>query len=366
MREFLRWFDARGDLRAVCVFRIFAGPLAFVHLWPFASDLLDGTYYRDAFYVPWFAHYPEPSKPVYGVLIALGMLAAAAMSVGFWSRLATRTCFAVVTYNFFLSETFFHHNRAFLLIFLGGLSLVPSGDSVSIDALLRRTPPPPRPLWPLWLWRAEACVPYIASSTSKLIDPEWFAGIITWDRVERYRAAYHGILPGPLLDFAASPQLHFWLAKLVIALELCVGIGLWIARTRYLAVWLGLVFHVMVQLSAEIQVFSLLGVCGLLIWTTPRIRQRRLLLRLDLPEGRRWQSWVRRLDWLARFEVRAADGGGDVLTLIERDGSRWTGRAAKLRVLSRFPITAGVALPLIGFELFHARPAPKLSGAPAA
>src|SRR5205085_5912309 len=50
MQVFLRWFDARGDMRAVCLFRICAGPLVLVHLWPFASDALSGTYYRDSFY----------------------------------------------------------------------------------------------------------------------------------------------------------------------------------------------------------------------------------------------------------------------------------------------------------------------------
>jgi hypothetical protein len=328
MRAFLRWFEARGDMRAVSLFRIGAGPLAIAHLWPFARDVLHGTYYRESFYVPWFAHYPEPSRPVYGALIALGMLAAAAMSFGLWSRLAARTCFAVVTYNFFLSETFFHHNRAFLLIFLGGLSLTHCGDHLSLDARFARMRPPPR----------------------KLFDPDWFAGIVTWDRVERYRAAYAHVLPPAWLDLAANPHLHFWLAKGVIALELSVGIGLWFARTRYLAAWLALVFHGMIQLTAEIQVFSLLGIAGLLIWVTPRTRQRRLLLRLDTPSGLRWQRWLKRLDWLGRFELRAADGG-EVLTLIERDGRRYVGRAARLRVLARLPLCAPFALPCIGFDL---------------
>ena len=341
-------FDERGDLRGVCLFRIFAGPLAIAHLWPYCRLALHGHYYRDGFYVPWFAHYPEPSLHVYAALLALGVVSAAALSVGLWTRVTSRVCFGVVAYHFFLSETFFHHNRAFLLIFLGGLALCPCADQLTLF-------PPNKPqlqrlLWPLYLWRAEACVPYLASSTSKLLDPEWFAGIVTWDRVERYRHLAEGRVPSALLDLASSPALHAVLAKATIALELTVGLGLWFARTRYLAVWLAVVFHVLVQLSAEIQVFSVLGVCGLAIWTTPRARDRRVLLRLDTPVGQRWRRRLHYLDWLARFESLAADGGDD-LTLIERDGTRYTGRAARLHLFARLPLTAFFALPLLGFEL---------------
>jgi hypothetical protein len=227
------------------------------------------------------------------------------------------------------------------------------GDSLSLDALRRGAAVGDRPLWPLWLWRAEACVPYLASSISKLLDPDWFAGIVTWDRVVRYRHLAEGRVPASLLDLAASASLHAWLAKAVIALELSVGLGLWFVRTRYLAVWLAVVFHGLVQVSAEIQVFSVLGVCGLAIWTTPRTRDRQVLLRLDTAAGRNWQRWLLRLDWLARFEVIAADGGGNThpLSLIERDGRLWTGRSARLRILARLPLSAFFALPWLGFEL---------------
>lgn len=340
-------FDERGDLRGVCLFRIFAGPLAIAHLWPYCRLALRGHYYRDGFYVPWFAHYPEPSLPVYTALLAIGVLSAAALSFGLWTQLTSRLCFGVVAYHFFLSETFFHHNRAFLLIFLGGLALCPCGDQLTLfppDAPRRD-----RPLWPLYLWRLEACVPYLASSTSKLFDPEWFAGVVTWDRVERYRHFAEGRVPSALLDIASSAALHAVLAKATIALELSVGLGLWFSRTRYVAVWLAVVFHVLVQLSAEIQVFSVLGVCGLLIWTTPRARDRRVLLPLATPQGRRWQRLLSYLDWLARFEITAADGGDD-LTLIERDGTRYTGRAARIRLFARLPLTAFFALPLLGLN----------------
>ena len=341
-------------MRGPALFRVCAGPLVALHLWPFLRSALHGHYYRDSFYVPWFAHYPELSLPGYTALLWLGMSAAVALSMGFGARTASWLCTAIVAYNFFLSETFFHHNRTFLLVFLAGLSLTDATDQLSIDAYLRRAPAPLRPLWPLWLWRLEACVPYLASSISKLLDPDWFAGTVTWDRVVRYAHEVQAWVPASLLAWAQSQALHAWLAKGVIALELSVGIGLLFGRTRYLAVWLAVLFHALVQMTAHIQVFSVLGIAGLAIWVTPITRDRTLRLRLDEPMGRRLAHWLPRLDWLARFRIVTVQDGPGV-TLIDRDGAQLTGRPALLQILARLPVSAFFALPAIGFNLWRPR-----------
>ncbi|MEY4578832.1 MAG: hypothetical protein RL701_3535, partial [Pseudomonadota bacterium] len=202
------------------------------------------------------------------------------------------------------------------------------------------------------LWRALACVPYLASSTSKLLDPDWFGGVVTWDRVVRHRHLAEHIVPNALLAIVTSPELHIWLAKLVIAQELAIGVGLWFGRTRYLAVWLALIFHGLIQATAQIQVFSALGIAGLAIWTTPVTRDRQLRLRLDLATGKRLAAWVQALDWLARFEIVSV-AAGPAITLHERDGRTCTGKRAVWRVLARLPLTAFVGLPAIGFDLYH-------------
>jgi hypothetical protein len=278
------------------------------------------------------------------------------MSVGLWAAWTARITCAVVAYHFFLSETFFHHNRAFLLIYLAGLSLIPSGDSVSIDALRRGGPEPQRPLWPLWLWRAEACVPYLASATSKVLDPDWFAGVVTWDRLQRFRYAGEPFVPQFLLDLLSQPEFHSVFAKLTIALELAIGLGLPFVRTRYLAAWLAVVFHFSIEVSARVEVFSLLGMSGLLIWATPRTRDRVLLLGTDTTPRMRLARLIRALDWLARFDIQEQRAGGPALSLRERDGSQWSGRRALVRVFSRLPLTAFFALPWLVWDLFRETP----------
>ena len=59
------------------------------------------------------------------------------MSLGFITRMATATTFAIVAYNLFLSTTHFHNNRAYLLIVLALLAVAPCGRELSVDAWLR-------------------------------------------------------------------------------------------------------------------------------------------------------------------------------------------------------------------------------------
>ena len=179
-------------MRALALLRVFAGPVVLLHLRPFLADSLDGHIYSDAFYEPYAAWYPELPDAVYVGLLWLAAAAAVAMSLGFLTRLATTTTFAIVAYNLFLSTTHFHNNRAYLVIVLGLLAVAPCGRELSLDAWLRRRRGPPAldptaPAWPLWLLRFECAVVYGASGLSKLVDPDWFGGTVTWQRVVRAR-----------------------------------------------------------------------------------------------------------------------------------------------------------------------------------
>ena len=120
------------------------------------------------------------------------------------TRLSTAIVLGVVAYNVFLSTTHLHNNRAYLLIVLAALAVTPCGRELSLDAWWRRRrglPPLPTtsPAWPLWLLRFEAATVYGASGLSKLVDPDWFGGEVTWHRVERHAPAHRGVR-APRLD----------------------------------------------------------------------------------------------------------------------------------------------------------------------
>ena len=196
----------RVSMRALALLRIMAGPIVLLHLWPFLADVIDGRIYRDAFYEPYVAWYPELPRGLYVALLWTGAAAAVAMTIGFLTKAATVVTFAVVTYNLFLSTTHYHNNRAYLVIVLGALAITPCGRELSVDAWLRcrrGRPPldPTAPGWPLWLLRLEAATVYGASGLSKLVDGDWFGGTVTWQRVVRVQDR---LVTSPLPDWAIT------------------------------------------------------------------------------------------------------------------------------------------------------------------
>jgi len=338
------------SMRALALLRVLAGPAVLLHLQPFLSDALDGRTFRDAFYEPYAGWYPEVPDAVYVGLLLLAVVAAVAMSLGFLTRLATATTFAIVTYNLFLSTTHFHNNRAYLVIVLGLLAAAPCGRELSLDAWIRRRRGRPAldtsaPAWPLWLLRFECAVIYGASGLSKLLDPDWFGGTVTWQRVVQDKDHLH-----PLPDWAVSlltnRSFHTGAAKLIVLTELSIAVGLWSRRTRYAAVWVAVVFHVAIEASASVQVFSYLGIAVLVIWAVPSTRDR--VLRIDPTAGRhrRLRAVVRALDWLARFRIEPAPPGSR-LEVVDRDGTTIRGTPAVAFALSRLPLTAWFALPTL-------------------
>ena len=62
----------RVSMRALALLRVLAGPAVLLHLQPFLSDALDGRTYRDAFYEPYAAWYPELPDAVYVGLLCAG------------------------------------------------------------------------------------------------------------------------------------------------------------------------------------------------------------------------------------------------------------------------------------------------------
>ena len=74
---------------------------------------------------------------MYVAVLCVGALAAVAMTVGLYTRAATTTVFAVVTYNLFLSTTNVHNNRVYLVVVLAALAVAPSGRELSVDAWRR-------------------------------------------------------------------------------------------------------------------------------------------------------------------------------------------------------------------------------------
>ncbi|MGH9134289.1 MAG: HTTM domain-containing protein [Ilumatobacteraceae bacterium] len=344
--------DWTGSVRAIAVLRLVMGPITLMHLRPFLRDALDGVSYDDRFWEPFIGWLPHVPDRLWFAMLWVGAAAAVLMTLGLWTRLATFTTFAVVASNLLLDQTHFRHNRAFLAIVLGGIMLLPSGRVLSVDAWWTRRRGRPRlpdtaALWPLWLVRAQVCLVYLASGFSKLVDPDWFGGLVLWDRVVRYQHVLEPTpLPGWAVDLLTDRWPYYVIGPAAVVTELFIGIGLWFSRTRLAAVWVAIAFHVLIEVSAKVEVFSYAAIAALAIWVTPVARDRVVRVGADTTASRTVASLVRAADWFGRFRVVRADATDPAVAVVDRDGTVYTRGAAVGLLLSRLPITFPVVAPV--------------------
>lgn len=351
LRAWNRQIDGVGDIRALSVLRILLGPIVLLHLEDTFRLAADGVVYSDRFYLPYADWYPEAGRTLYVWMLIAAGVAAVAMSIGLLTRIATAYSALFVGYNLFLSKTHFAHNRAFLLILLATVAIVPVGRRYSVDAWIhrRRHPEAPveqrAPLWPVWLVRFEVVAVYCASAISKLVDPDWWGGLMLQRRaIDQRSVAIDEGAPVWLMDLLADGTFQWWFSKVAVLTEFVIALGFLNRRTRLLAIWVAIPFHVSIEIAARVQVFSWAALAALVIWVTPKARDRVLVV----PPGHALGWVVRRLDWFGRFEVEHDDGA----VLLDRPGSdglrvRRIDADATWTTLSRLPVTFWFAAPCL-------------------
>ena len=159
-----------------------------------------------------------------------------------------------------------------------------------------------------------------------------------WDRAVRYQSFIHPA-PGWAVDLATWRPLFWVVAPVAIATELFIAIGLWWPRTRLMAIRLAIVFHLAIELSAKVEVFSLAAIAALVIWVTPSPRDRVVRVRGATGPRAVLAAVLPTLDWLGRFEVEAPRPEDPDVTVVDRDGTILHGPAAVRLILERLPVT---------------------------
>lgn len=232
-------------------------PVGLIAAWYLLDVVRHERHYRSRFHRPyrWSAWLPDLSPEWFTAVFAGGLVAAVALAFGFWPRVTSKLTFGVVAYHLALSATNFHHNRAYLVIVLLALAV----SRLDADE---------GPAWPLWLLRIECSVVYAASGLSKLLDPDWVGGTVTWLRVVHQEAEVRAsVLPAWVVDVLVSRDAHRLFAPGIVATELAIAAGPWFRRTRPWALGLAVVFHVLIELTSRVETFSYLAVSVIvLIW----------------------------------------------------------------------------------------------------
>ena len=342
LRAWNRTLDDPVDVRALAVLRLAIAPVVLLHLRPFLTAARDGIIYSDRFTLPFWAWYPELPRTAYVVLLWLIVATALMLSLGLFTRTMAWLTAGGVAYNVFLSQIHFRHNRAFLIILLIGLAVLHSGRTMSLDAFRARrrgTPLDSRggSRLALTVLRVEVAAVYLASGFSKLVDPDWWGGTVTRLRIERYRPRLSEVgIPDAIVDVLADPGFQAVTAKVLVLMGLFIGLGLLVSRTRKAAIWVAIPFHISIQISAAVQVFSIAALAALFVWVDRPARQRVVRVK------EKWIAPIRWLDWTGRFRLVPSTSP----MTVDGDGLSREGPTARWFVLSRLPLTFWLAAPV--------------------
>ncbi|HEY8041242.1 MAG TPA: HTTM domain-containing protein [Polyangiaceae bacterium] len=344
-----RWRDETGDTYVLGAVRVALGLLLFANALRAARELKAG-YFGDVFHVPMLPEALVPSPAVYWGVVVAQVLLAVLVVAGPRARAALLASALLGAYVLMCDRLQFHHNRWALFCVALLLAFAPCDRSFHVGA-----PAGTRvgPLWAARLAQLQLSIIYLSSGGSKLLDPDWRSGRVLLERFRLYgQQALDSGIPQRIVDWFSQPEVTSALAKLAIGTELFLAFGLWSRRTRIFALWWGVWFHLTIEATSRVELFTFVTFAVYALFVTPEVRERKLFYDASRARGRAIARLVTLLDWFARFEVRpwAPDAvrAGHAVVVVRRDGSRATGVRA-LAMVTRctpllFPVWAPVAL----------------------
>jgi hypothetical protein len=348
-----RFRDDVGDSYVLGLVRSLLGVLLFWQAFDAARRYGEMGYFGDAFHLPFVPEAWVPTRRAYLAILSARLVGAALVVVGHRARPALFACAILGFYTLLCDRLDFHHNRYTLYCFALLVALGPCDRAFAITRGASTVASRTGPLWAQRLAQAQLSLVYLASGGSKLLDPDWRDGLVIGDRFMRYAgdAIAKGV-PQRVIDLFSRPIMTSGLAKLAIATEVFLAFALWTRRTRIFALWWGVMFHLTIEVSSHVEIFTWLTLTIYALFASPDVRARKIFFDPSRAKGVFCGRAIRALDWLARFEVRPWEPDalkkGHVMVLIRRDGSRATGIRA-LAMVTRsvpllFPLWAPVAL----------------------
>jgi hypothetical protein len=343
-----RWADETGDAWVLGIVRGAVGLMLFLQALSAAEELVTSGYFGDRFHLPLIPESLVPSRTIYLATVAARILLAVMVTVGLRARLALAASGMFAIYTLLLNRIEYHHNRYALACYALLLALTPCDRAL---ALGYDGPSRGAPLWAQRLTQVQVAIVYLASGTSKLLDPDWRDGLVIADRFARYgyQALERGV-PHAVVDAFSTPSATSALAKLAIATELFLAFALFYRNTRVFALWWGTMFHLTIEVTSRVEMFTWLTLTMYALFATPDYRARKLFFDPSRAKGRVLVRLIRTLDWLARFEVKPWEPDrlktGHVLVVVRRDGSRATGVRAFAMCTRTLPLLFPLWAPL--------------------
>jgi hypothetical protein len=303
-------------------------------------------HFGDVFHLPLVPEALVPGRAVHLALVLLQLVLALLVVAGRFARPALFVTSILGVYLLACDRLAYHNNRYALFLFAFLFAFAPCDRAFVFPRRAVTDDERRGPLAAVRLAQLQMSIIYVASGGSKLFDADWRGGLVLGDRLARATsmAVAKGV-PAWLMELLADPAFSSGLAKLAIATELALAVALFLPRTRAFALWWGTMFHLTIEVTSQVEIFTWLSLTVYALFAVPRLRERALLYDPAAPRARAVARIVGRMDWLARFEVRA-DAAIDGFTVVGRDGSRASGLFGYVRLARALPIFFPLAFPL--------------------
>lgn len=252
----MRLTEIRVDPRPVAVARMgigIASLLMSVEAFEILSVIVGGR-----LATPLFEGAPAPTFPQLAAVLALQVLAATAVTIGWNTEIAAVVSVLLSLAVFLVDQQTYSSHRLLVTLLLSYLVFARAGTAWSVRPVLGT---PRIAFWPQLLMMSQVSVVYFFSAISKM-NPDFVSGkpLATWVWIE---------LPWQFYTFAAI---------LTVAVELIIAIGLWFPSSRRLAVVLGLGLHtsIVVLMNRETVALMAFAVACVSLYplflTRPRLR----------------------------------------------------------------------------------------------
>ena len=361
-----RLFGEERDAYVLGLLRLALSALLFLHCGRLLLELQRHGYFADFFFVPIVPESWVPSRAVYELLLGGEALAAACAFLGWWPREALLGASSIGLFLLVCDRLQYHNNRYALLLLGWLLAFVPCERSFRLARRPLHLPEAARlaPTFARRLFQIQVSLVYLGSAFGKLLDSDWRGGQVL--RLRFLKTAeicvQNGFpLPHWLEQLLASALFASLAAKAAISTELFIALGAWFPRTRRLALWVGVLFHFWIEVSARVELFSWLMWASYFAFVTPELRERRFEFDPDHAAGRTLARLVRLLDWCARFELTPlpfGERGRAFCYVTNRAGRRVYGLAGAAQLAEAIPLLFPLWLPLAGLSRLRPEPTP--------
>jgi hypothetical protein len=263
------WRDEVGDVQRLGLVRLMLGFFLFRQALHDVEHATQWGYFGTRFHVPILPDALVPSPLAWAVLEAAMLTMGALVVAGFAARPSLFLSGLAGIYLLLCDRMRYHHHIYTLYLMALLLAFIPCDRSWARGRRLARDDERVGPLWAMRLLQLQLTIIYLASGGSKLLDADWRSGSVLADRLVRYgNAAIARGVPHAFVDFLRSPLGGHLMAKGAIATELGLAVALWHPRTRRLAAWAGIAFHVVIDVTTGVDIFSWLSISILYLFAT--------------------------------------------------------------------------------------------------